>query len=132
MLLCVWLSYTSRTIEQINAIDDAKLQGLSVSPGVDECCRQLEAVMTDWNTEAVLNNTSVKYQIRCIVADHTMNIYATIIGLKRLANRIDEISTVDATTIRAARKIVGTLLDFETGGCTGGRGSKGSENYFIQ
>lgn len=132
MLVCVWMSYTSRTIEQINAIDEAKRQGLSVSPGVNECCRQLETVMTDWNTEAVLNDKSIKYHVRCIVADHTMNIYAVIIGLKRLANRIDKIGVVDSTTIRAARKIVGTLLDFEDGGCTGGQDSRGSENYFIQ
>ncbi|UPX11036.1 uncharacterized protein EKO05_0001662 [Ascochyta rabiei] len=49
-----------------------------------------------------------------------MNIYAFIIGLKRLANRLDKIDTVDSLSVRAARKVVSTSLDFETTGVGGG------------
>ena len=33
-----------------------------------------------------------------------------IVGLKRLANRIDGMNTTDTTTVRAARKVLSTLL----------------------
>lgn len=131
MLICVWISYTSRTIEQINSIDEASSQGLNVSQNVDECCRKMEATIVDWKLEAIMEDRTVKFSLRCVVADHIMNIYAVIVGMKRLANRIDKINTVDALTIRAARKIVSILLDVNQDGSGKDRGPI-PENYFIQ
>ncbi|KAJ8115860.1 hypothetical protein OPT61_g2598 [Boeremia exigua] len=130
-LTCVWSSCTTRTIEQLDSIDNAKLQGLSVSHGVNECCRKLEDSVTDWKMETILEDTTVKFKVRCLVADIVMNIYAIIVGLKRLANRVDGISIVDATTVRAARKIVVTLLEFEQGSGTGDQAQTGSQTYFF-
>src|SRR5690242_4767272 len=105
MLICIWISYTSRAVEQINAIDEAIVRGSSVSHDVDVCCRKLEDTIAEWKMEATMNDKTVKFALRCVVADHIMNIYAVIVGLKRLANRIDKIDVVDAETIHAARKI---------------------------
>ena len=63
--------------------------------------------------EPMLADLTTRLPVRCLVADHLMNIYAIIIGLKRLANRIDGSNTIDSVTVRAARKVVSTLLDFE-------------------
>lgn len=63
--------------------------------------------------DAIMTDPATSLPLRCLIADHIMNIHATIIGLKRLANRIDNINMVDNMTVRAARKVVGTLLDFE-------------------
>lgn len=131
MLICVWISYTSRTAEQIDLIDDANNRGLSVSHSVDECCHKLEATVVEWKMEAIMNDTTIKFPVRCVVADHIMNIYAVIVGLKRLANRIDEIDMVDALTIRAARKIVAILLDVDQHGPSSQK-RPAPENYFIQ
>lgn len=132
MITCVWISYTSRTIEQINSMDKAHGQGLKVSHDVDECCQKMEATMVAWNLEAVMKDTTVKYSLRCVVADHIMNIYAVIVGLKRLANRLDKIDIVDAVTIRAARKIVRILLEVDQDGSIVRNQLTDDESYFIQ
>jgi len=41
-----------------------------------------------------------------------VNIYALIIGMSRLVTKAVPGRSVDATTIRAARKVVGIILDF--------------------
>ncbi|KAJ4986668.1 fungal specific transcription factor [Stagonosporopsis vannaccii] len=130
ILICIWISYTARTVEQINLIDEASTRGLSVSHDVDVCCRKLEATIVEWKMEAIMNDKTVKFLLRCVVADHIMNIYAVIVGLKRLANRIDKIDIVDAKTIRAARKIVDILLDVDQDGPIN-RARPAPENYFI-
>lgn len=88
--------------------------------------------MVEWKMEAIMTDTTVKLPIRCTVADHVMNIYAFIVGLKRLANRVDKINTVDAVTLRAARKVVGTLLDFGQGDGVGDRKDNDPLTYFVQ
>ena len=132
MLACVWTSYTAKTVELINFIDSTDRQSgsgnVSVTAKTDECCRELEALVADWKMEAILTDATIKLPIRCLVADHIMNIYAVIVGLKRLANRVDKINTVDAITLRAARKVVGTLLDFEQDSGLG----RQEKTYFVQ
>ncbi|XPS74883.1 hypothetical protein M3J09_006996 [Ascochyta lentis] len=113
MLACVWTSYTARVIETITYIDSTEHQGSGVSQRVDECCCRLEALVVEWRMEAILADPASSFPLRCLIADHVMNIYAFIIGLKRLANRLDKIDTVDLMTVRAARKVVSTLLEFE-------------------
>ncbi|KAH6615047.1 hypothetical protein C7974DRAFT_57842 [Boeremia exigua] len=131
MLLCIWIDYTSRTIEQISSIDNATAEGISVSHDVDDCCRKLEVIVADWKMEATMKDMTVPFSLRCVVADHIMNISAVIVGLKRLANRVDKISDVDAITIRAARTIVRTLLYFDQDGSARVQKKPGSTNYFI-
>lgn len=132
MLACVWTSYTAKTVEVINFIDSIDRQDQEVSTRTDECCRELEALVADWKMEAILTDNSITLPIRCLVADHVMNIYAVIVGLKKLANRVDNINTVDAITVRAARKVVGTLLNFEQDGGKDYRESHEPITYFVQ
>lgn len=100
----------------IEYIDDTDNRGLDVSQKVEECCNNIEASVKEWKMEAVMADPDVKFSLRCLIADHIMNIYAVIVGLKRLANRVDNTSTLDAMTVRAARKVVRTLLGFEQHG----------------
>lgn len=108
--------FLARAVEIINYIDDTDHQGSNVSQKVDDCCAQLEALVAEWNMEPTLADLTCRLPLRCLVADHVMNIYAIIIGLKRLANRIDGTNIIDSMTVRAARKVVSTLLDFEQSG----------------
>ncbi|KAJ4352738.1 hypothetical protein N0V95_004010 [Ascochyta clinopodiicola] len=77
--------------------------------------------------EAIMADPASSFQLRCLVADHVMNIYAFIIGLKRLETRLN---SVDPLSVRAARKVVSTLLDFETTG-VGEEGVKIDPSKFI-
>ena len=61
----------------------------------------------------MLTDPATSPSLRYPIADHFMNVHAIIIGLKRLAGRIENAHIVDNMTVRAARKVVGTLLDFE-------------------
>lgn len=120
----------AKVVEVINDIDSTEHQNANVSQKVDECCRHIEALVIDWRMEAILSDPATTLSVRCLVADHVMNMYAFIIGLKRLANRVDNINTVDTMTVRAARKIVSTLLDFDLAGVVGD-GTKPSPSKYI-
>lgn len=116
----------------INYIDNTDRQGSNVSKKVNECCNKMEALVVEWKMEAILTDLAVRLPLRCLVADHIMNIYAVIVGLKRLANRVDNIAAVDEMTVRAARKVVGTLLDFEQDVGAEDRRSPDPVDYFCQ
>ncbi|KAF3043150.1 hypothetical protein E8E12_004905 [Didymella heteroderae] len=60
-----------------------------------------------------------------------MNIYAVIVGLKRLANRVYKVTAIDEMTVRAARKVVGTLLEFEQEGGLADRSNPDPVRYFC-
>lgn len=92
----------------------------------------MEALVFDWRMEAVLADSSIRLPLRCLVADHVMNIYANIVGLKRLANRIGKVTAVDEMTVRAARKVVGTLLEFDQEGGLADRSKPDPVDYFCQ
>jgi hypothetical protein len=133
MLTCVWTSYTAKAASLISFIDTASLQNLSVSLKTDECCKELEALVVEWKMESLLTETSVTLPTRCLVADHIMNIHAIIVGLKRLANRVDKVNTVDAITLRAARKVVCLLLEFgQEGKDSGTRHEDNPLTCFVQ
>jgi hypothetical protein len=122
MICVIWIRYTVITAETIALIDttlstqDASHRDprttSTLSQDVETACLRLEALITEFEIERHMKAATTPYPIRCLLADHLMNIYAVIIGMKRLANPSD--SPVDATTLRAARKVVSTLLDFET------------------
>lgn len=116
----------------VNYIDSADRTDAKVSPKVDECCKKMEALVSEWRMEAVLADSTVRLPHRCLVADHIMNIYAVIVGLKRLANRVDNIVTVDEMTVRAARKVVNTLLEFDQEGGLADRSKPDPVDYFCQ
>ena len=99
---------------------------------VEDCCKKMEALVSDWRMEAVLVDTTIRLPLRCLVADHVMNIYANIVGLKRLANRIGNVTVVDEMTVRAARKVVGTLLEFDQEGGIADRSKPDPVDYFCQ
>jgi hypothetical protein len=105
--------FLARAVDIINYIDNTDHQDSNVYQKVDDCCAQLEALVAEWNMEPMLADLTYRLPLRYLVADHFMNIYAIIIGLKRLANRVDGTDTIDSMTVRAARTVVGTLLDFE-------------------
>ena len=92
----------------------------------------MEALVFEWRMEAVLADTTIRLPLRCLVADHVMNIYAVIVGLKRLANRVYKVTAVDEMTVRAARKVVGTLLEFEQEGGLADRSNPDPVRYFCQ
>jgi hypothetical protein len=123
MICVIWIRYTVITAETIALIDttlfaqntpnpDSHTATSMLSQDVETACLRLEALITEFEIERHMKAATTPYPIRCLLADHLMNIYAVIIGMKRLANPSD--SPVDATTLRAARKVVSTLLDFET------------------
>lgn len=116
----------------VNYIDSADREDAKISPKVDECCKKMEALVPEWRMEAILEDPTVRLAQRCLVADHVMNIYAVIVGLKRLANRVDGIVTVDEMTVRAARKVVHILLQFDQGGDPADRSKPNAVDYFCQ
>jgi hypothetical protein len=48
-----------------------------------------------------------------LYADHIMNIYTSIVGIRRLARSSSEPQTVDAVTLNAARHVMRIILKFD-------------------
>lgn len=92
----------------------------------------MEGLVSEWRMEAVLADTTLRLPLRCLVADHIMNIYAVIVGLKRLANRVLNVTVVDEMAVRAARKVVDTLLEFDQEGSLADRSKPDPVDYFCQ
>ncbi|KAF2131498.1 hypothetical protein P153DRAFT_365077 [Dothidotthia symphoricarpi CBS 119687] len=114
MIAVVWVQYTLRTVKIINYLDSHGLEhcDTSVVQKVNDFCTQLEDLMAEWDMEARMKAESSSHALRCLIADHIMNIYAIIIGIKRLARPTDP-AIVHPIILRAARKMVATLLYFE-------------------
>jgi hypothetical protein len=110
----------------VNYIDSTDRKDAKVSAKVESCCKKMEALVSEWKMEAVLADTTIQLPLRCLIADHIMNIYAVIVGLKRLASRADNVIAVDEMTVRAARKVVDTLLKFDQ------EGGPNPVDYFCQ
>jgi hypothetical protein len=136
MITVLWIRYTVMTAETLNFIDsvlDAQdpaghpAADMTISQKVDDFCTGLEALVVEFEMERHMKAPNTPDPIRCLFADHLMNIYAVIIGMKRLTNPPDAAAPVDPTTLRAARKVVSTLLDFETDPAL-----PGPEEVFIQ
>lgn len=125
-------SRLARSVEAINYIDGVDRKDAKVSSKVDDCCKMMEALVSEWRMEAVLSDPTIRLPLRCLVADHVMNVYAVIVGLKRLANRVDNVSTVDEMTVCAARKVVRTLLQFDQEGGLVDRSKPDPVEYFCQ
>jgi hypothetical protein len=117
MVSVVWVRYVLLTAEMINAIDDAVVQDSTndLEGEVEIFCLKLENLMGEWNMEDTMHDISRDEALRWLIADHVMTIYATIIGMKRLIRQPGATTTVDATTLRAARKVAQVTLDFTIG-----------------
>ncbi|CAO2650629.1 Nn.00g019210.m01.CDS01 [Neocucurbitaria sp. VM-36] len=112
----VWVRYTLMTAEMINFIDNNSSHDRNeiVAQRVDEFCLQLEALMVEFNLEPLMHANDTTNSFRCLLADHIMNIYAIIIGIKRLVKRTVQGRHVDAVAVRAARKVVSIILGFNS------------------
>ena len=112
----LWIRYTLMTAEMLNFIDNSASNDCdeTIAQKVDAFCLQLEELMDEFGVEPLMNAKETKYSFRCLLADHIMNIFVTIIGMKRLVTRTIKAQVVDAITVRAARKVVSIILDFNT------------------
>lgn len=115
MIAVVFVRYTLMTAEMLNFIDKNASHDCDeiIAQKVDGFCHQLEELMAEFNIEAIMNAKETKTELCCLIADHIMTIYAIIVGMKRLVRRSEPEQLVDTTTVRAARKVVSIILNFE-------------------
>ncbi|KAJ4355099.1 hypothetical protein N0V95_003222 [Ascochyta clinopodiicola] len=99
--------------EIINDIDDWKSvdQDDGIQQKVDDFCTRMQEIMTDWNLESTMRE-GMSEELKYILADHVMTIYAIIIGVRRLVRRTRSRDFIDKTSLGAARKIAQLVLDF--------------------
>ncbi|KAL1791849.1 hypothetical protein ACET3X_009600 [Alternaria dauci] len=110
----VWIRYTLLTVEMISYVDNHQTtdQDRRVSQKTDETCLQMEALMDEWKLHELMNATDTSDGVRCLVADHIMNIYATIIGLQRLVRHHQAGPGSKDIAVRAARRVLNIILNF--------------------
>lgn len=110
----VWMRYTTSTAEMLNEIDACPPHSREepIQQKVDEFCLKLEDLMVEWRLEAIMADESKDEVLRYLIADHVMNMYAIIIGMKRLVSTRSASSPVDAISLRAARQVAQITLDF--------------------
>ena len=115
-VVVVWVRCTLLTAEMLNFIDNNTLHDRDevVAQKVDKFGLQLENLMDEFKLEPLMNSKETKSDLRCLIADNIMNIYAVIIGMKRLTKKTVPGRPVDAITVRAARKVVSIILDFRS------------------
>lgn len=110
MATVVWVRYTVMTAETLNEIDNSENRE-EVQQKVDDFCVQIENLMVEWRMESTMRDNSMSQSLRYLVADHVMNMYAIIIGIKRQVRPADS-NPVDAIALRAARKVAQITVDF--------------------
>ncbi|KAF2792218.1 hypothetical protein K505DRAFT_376215 [Melanomma pulvis-pyrius CBS 109.77] len=113
IMFVVAMRYTIMTAEIFNFLESDAKEGRDenreeeVTRKVHEYCEGLEELITEWDLEERAKNSE-----HPVYADHLMNLYASIIGIKRLTQSSTSAQTIDAMTLRAARKVIETLLRF--------------------
>ncbi|KAL5351697.1 hypothetical protein ACLOAV_003557 [Pseudogymnoascus australis] len=117
MLLVVWVRYTVMTAEMLNEVDNNHTHERDggIQQQIDDFCIKLEDLIAEWKMESIIIDNDVPRTLRYLTADHVMNIYAIMIGMKRLIKPVPNSSPVDAITLRAARKVAQITLDFTIG-----------------
>ncbi|RDL40552.1 Uncharacterized protein BP5553_00531 [Venustampulla echinocandica] len=110
----VWIRYTLMTAEMLNEIDNdlSHERDGGIQHQVDDFCIQLENLMAEWKMESIMRDNDMPQTLRYLIADHVMNIYAIIIGIKRLVKPTPDSDPVDAIALRAARKVAQITLEF--------------------
>lgn len=113
-MFVVWTRYTLMTAEMLNEFDNnlSHERDSEIRQHVDDFCIKLENLIAEWKMESIIRDNDIPQTLRYLVADHVMNIYAIIIGAKRLIKPAPDSSPVDAITLRAARKVAQITLDF--------------------
>ncbi|CAI6336235.1 unnamed protein product [Periconia digitata] len=113
MILVVWVRYTLITAEAVNYVDSIATDDRNATfyQTVDEYCMKIEHLMKDWRMEAEMKAITTPQRHRAIMADHYMNAYAMIVGIRRLARPPTQNNRVDDVTLRAARNVVGLTLE---------------------
>lgn len=112
MVLAVWVQYTLLSAETINFVDKTPVENRDEAfhQTIDENCARLEGLLLDWRLEADLFAEHTAPKTRAVMADHLMNVYAMIMGIKRLVKPPAGTHRVDEITLRAARKVVKIIL----------------------
>ncbi|KAI4641726.1 hypothetical protein J4E93_007824 [Alternaria ventricosa] len=109
----VWVRYTLLTVQAIGYIDEHPPHDRnSCVQKADEACSQMEDLISEWRLEEVMNAKDTTDDVRCLLADHIMNIYATIIGIQRLVQQHRTRPGPKDITLRAARRVLSIILDF--------------------
>jgi hypothetical protein len=105
------------TAEIVNEVDNLGSQEhVLLEQKVNHFCTQLEELIAEWKLEELMRSNSVPVNLRYLIADHVMNIYAIVIGIQRLLRKVGTSSqTVDGMTLRAARKVTRITLEFSVG-----------------
>ncbi|KAF2120436.1 hypothetical protein BDV96DRAFT_266195 [Lophiotrema nucula] len=108
----VWMDYTILTVELFNALDE----GTAGPEAVDVFCIKMETIINNWNLMSLLDAANCSPTCRWLYADHIMNTYTIIIGIKRLTR--EDNTPIDAITLRSARTVMDIILRFADMGTT--------------
>jgi hypothetical protein len=105
------------TAEIVNEVDNLGSQEyVLLEQKVNHFCTHLEELIAEWKLEELMRNNSVPVNLRYLIADHVMNIYAIVIGIQRLLRKVGTSSmSVDGMTLCAARKVTRITLEFSVG-----------------
>ncbi|KAF2740046.1 hypothetical protein EJ04DRAFT_483631 [Polyplosphaeria fusca] len=107
----VWLRYTILTVEVITALEEHPSESHQALL-VDEYSNKMEELMTDWNLIDLMNSPKQTPTFKWLCADHIMNMYASIIGVKRMAFRANSVGDIDKVTLNAARAVLSISIRF--------------------
>jgi hypothetical protein len=112
----VWIRYNIMTAEMMNYLDnrDSSDSDDVVAQKVDKLCLDLEELMAEFKMEEQMRAAETEHEMRCLLADHIMNVYAIVIGIKRYVKVPGQQPAIDTITVRAARKVVKIILEFDT------------------
>jgi hypothetical protein len=110
----VWLRFTIMTAEIFNVLDNCppESRGPDILRQVDDYCSQLEELIHEWDLMSQLKAPQQNPIMSWLFADHVMNIYASIIGIKRLVRQSNGGHPVDPVALRAARMVISIILHF--------------------
>jgi hypothetical protein len=109
IIYVISIKYTVLSAQVFNLLDSkpAKERDEEVHRKIDEYCEQLEELITEWDLGPLTKSSE-----QPVYADYLMNIYASVIAAKRLTRSSTSSRTIDAITLRAARKVIKTLLRY--------------------
>jgi hypothetical protein len=109
IIYVISIKYTVLSAQVFNLLDSkpAEERDEEVHRKIDEYCEQLEELITEWDLEPLTKSSE-----QPVYADYLMNMYASIIAAKRLVRSSTSSRAIDSITLRAARKVIETLLRY--------------------
>ncbi|PVI00138.1 hypothetical protein DM02DRAFT_563555 [Periconia macrospinosa] len=116
MVVVVWVRYTLLAAEAVDFIDKTLPENRDANfyQKIDKYCTSLEDVLIDWKVEAEMKSAETPTKHRVLMADHVMNVYAMIVGIRRLIRNTAHTNEIDDFALRAARKVVELTLHLTT------------------